>query len=119
MAKLDDFARAVTVLGGAGYSIEEYRAAMQSALDRYAAATGEAAVIAIGPEAVLDRWASARSAKDLAEATEKLCDAISRDVNGILGMPMSGNGGLISRDTIRAADEARIILSRHRKEVEQ
>lgn len=51
----------------------------------------------------------------LAVATERLIEAVSRDVNGIPGMPFSGNGGLVSQDTIRAADQARLALYRYRR----
>lgn len=52
---------------------------------------------------------------DLETALEKLLDAINHDVNGVPGMPLSGNGGLVSEATIRAADEARLTLYRHRR----
>lgn len=45
---------------------------------------------------------------------EKLAEAISKDVNGLPGMPFSGNGGLVSDDTMRAADELRLAISRYR-----
>lgn len=49
----------------------------------------------------------------LAAATKALIDAICFDLNGALigGKWMGGNGGLVSRETIARADEARRALA--------
>lgn len=52
--------------------------------------------------------------ENLETATERLLDALNRDVNGIPGMPLSGNGGLVSVATMKAADQARLALHRHK-----
>lgn len=56
----------------------------------------------------------ATDAAMLETSLERLIAAIDRDVCGIPGMPFSGNGGLVSTETIRAVDEARMVLHRHR-----
>mgnify|MGYP000554286158 CR=1 FL=1 len=56
---------------------------------------------------------------EIREALEKLIDAVSIDVNGVHGMPLSGNGGLTSDTTVRICDEARLMLSRHDSELER
>lgn len=51
--------------------------------------------------------------KRLMKATKELVDAVSFDVNGIM-LPtgwQGGNGGLVSRETIQKADEARRALN--------
>lgn len=45
-------------------------------------------------------------------AAEKLLTSVTYDDCGEFGR--GGNGGLISRDTVRAADELRLTLSRYR-----
>lgn len=47
----------------------------------------------------------------LIKAGKALIDAVNFDVNGINGK--GGNGGLTSNDTIRRADELRLIISRY------
>lgn len=49
----------------------------------------------------------------LATATKALVDSICFDVNGamIAGQYRGGNGGLVSRETIACADEARRALA--------
>lgn len=47
------------------------------------------------------------------DAAQKLVDAVSFDNNGEMGR--GGNGGLISRETMRAADELRLELYRFRR----
>lgn len=54
---------------------------------------------------------------DIVAAMERLIKSVDKDVNGIPGAPFSGNGGLVSNDTIRAADEARLALSRFKREI--
>jgi hypothetical protein len=51
--------------------------------------------------------------EELIAAAQKLVAAVGKDVNGVPGMPFSGNGGLISNDTIRASDELRLAVARH------
>lgn len=51
--------------------------------------------------------------KDLATALDDLIKAITFDDSGENGK--GGNGGLISRETIRKADEARIVLAAYRR----
>ena len=55
----------------------------------------------------------------LETALERLIEAIDRDVCGIPGMPFSGNGGLVSTETIRAVDEARLVLNTYRTQDRQ
>ncbi|MFT6659703.1 hypothetical protein [Maritalea sp.] len=47
--------------------------------------------------------------KKLQTATSKLIDAITYDVTGTHGQ--GGNGGLVSNETIKAADQCRLVLS--------
>lgn len=49
----------------------------------------------------------------LCTALQQIIDKVSFDVNGSMGQ--GGNGGLVSRDTIRACDEGRLTLSRYRE----
>jgi hypothetical protein len=49
----------------------------------------------------------------IVRAAEKLVQAITFDDVGALGK--GGNGGLISRETIRTADELRVLLLRYRR----
>lgn len=49
-------------------------------------------------------------------AAQALVDALSLDVNGIPGMPFSGNGGLVSNETIKASDKLRLTINRFKKE---
>ncbi len=51
-------------------------------------------------------------AEHLANALQKLIDSVSYDMSGIMGQ--GGNGGLLSSDTVRASDEARLVLFRYR-----
>lgn len=51
---------------------------------------------------------------EIVAAAKKLIASVEFDVNGINGK--GGNGGLTSNDTIRAAGELRIVLSRFEKE---
>ncbi|KQT52244.1 MULTISPECIES: hypothetical protein [unclassified Aureimonas] len=51
---------------------------------------------------------------ELIDAAQDLVAAITFDDSGIAGR--GGNGGLISRETIRKADELRFALLRHEKE---
>ncbi|WP_430251277.1 hypothetical protein [Neorhizobium sp. DAR64860/K0K1] len=48
--------------------------------------------------------------KALIVAAQKLVQSVEKDVNGIHGK--GGNGGLTSDDTIRAAGEVRVLLSK-------
>lgn len=48
-------------------------------------------------------------AKAIIEAGERLIDALTYDDSGFQGK--GGNGGLISRETIRAADELRLAIA--------
>lgn len=50
------------------------------------------------------------SDKALIEAAQKLVQSVENDVNGVHGK--GGNGGLTSDDTIRAAGEVRVLLSK-------
>lgn len=52
---------------------------------------------------------------DLIKSAKALVDAVERDVNGIVGMPLSGNGGLVSDETIRRAGECRQAIYRAKK----
>ncbi|EFL88311.1 hypothetical protein [Ahrensia sp. R2A130] len=54
------------------------------------------------------------SPDDMAKALQKLIDCVSFDVNGVMGK--GGNGGLTSTETVRAADEARVLLWRYARE---
>ena len=47
------------------------------------------------------------------DQAEKLIASVDFDVNGLHGK--GGHGGLTSNDTIRAADELRLAISRWRK----
>jgi len=47
----------------------------------------------------------------LVQAAEKLVEAIQFDDSGAFGR--GGNGGLISKETIRKADDLRILLLRY------
>lgn len=49
----------------------------------------------------------------LCAALQQIIDKVSFDDSGHMGK--GGNGGLISRDTIRACDEGRLTLSRYRE----
>lgn len=49
---------------------------------------------------------------DLIRAAERLVDAVTYDVCGLDGR--GGNGGLVSTETIRACDTARLALARVR-----
>ncbi|MCP8894279.1 hypothetical protein KYK29_05005 [Shinella daejeonensis] len=55
---------------------------------------------------------------EIATAAKALLDAITFDDCGAMigGKFVGGNGGLISRDTIRRADELRQVLLRHESE---
>jgi len=46
-------------------------------------------------------------------AAESLVEAVTNDDSGSLGS--GGNGGLLSRETIRKSDELRVLLLRWRK----
>lgn len=48
------------------------------------------------------------------EAAEKLIESLTFDDSGSAGR--GGNGGLISRDTIRKSDQLRVLLLRWRKQ---
>jgi hypothetical protein len=49
---------------------------------------------------------------ELITAAEKLVEAITHDNSGTMGR--GGNGGLISRDTMRLADETRVAIHQAR-----
>lgn len=53
----------------------------------------------------------------LIKGAKKLIDSVEFDVNGIKGK--GGNGGLTSDQTIKAAGELRVIISRLGKEEEE
>jgi hypothetical protein len=53
---------------------------------------------------------------DLERAAQKLIDAVTFDMHGIDGR--GGNGGLISNETLRAADELRLALYRAQQTAE-
>lgn len=51
---------------------------------------------------------------DIERAAQKLVDAVTFDMHGVDGR--GGNGGLISNETLRAADELRLALYRAERE---
>lgn len=51
--------------------------------------------------------------EDLVKRAKKLIDAVEFDVNGFQGK--GGNGGLTSNDTLRAAGELRVAISKVQK----
>lgn len=53
-----------------------------------------------------------RAADDLVSAAAKLADRVDYDMNGRAGQ--GGNGGLLSDETLRAAGELRLAISRYR-----
>jgi len=57
--------------------------------------------------------ARALLADEVVAAAERLVEALTIDDSGSLGT--GGNGGLLSRETIRKADELRVLLLRWRK----
>jgi hypothetical protein len=58
-----------------------------------------------------------KTIQDIVRAAQELIDAVSFDDSGIDGR--GGNGGLISRETIRKSDELRILLSRLEREADE
>jgi hypothetical protein len=54
---------------------------------------------------------------DLIKAAQALVDAVTFDDSGYQGR--GGNGGLLSRETIRKADELRQVLHRVKKQAEK
>lgn len=55
--------------------------------------------------------------EDLIKRAKKLISSVEFDVNGFQGK--GGNGGLTSNDTIRAAGELRVAISKIEKEQEE
>ncbi|MBY8918802.1 hypothetical protein T8J41_13835 [Nitratireductor rhodophyticola] len=56
---------------------------------------------------------------DLLNAAKALVEAVNVDLNGIPGMPWSGNGGLISTDTVKRSDQLRLAIHRYEKARDQ
>ena len=52
--------------------------------------------------------------EEIVKAAEALIAALTFDDSGFMGK--GGNGGLISRETIRKADELRVVLLKWRKD---
>lgn len=55
----------------------------------------------------------AEALQAVADEARKLAEAVSHDDNGsmVAGVWVGGNGGLLSRETIRAADRVRLALN--------
>jgi hypothetical protein len=50
---------------------------------------------------------------DMAHTSKKLMDQVNHDMIGVNGK--GGNGGIISKDTMRASDEHRRVMHRYQK----